>query len=247
MSERRRRRTRPEKWLFGPAIDLVAGCGLGYVAVAVVVALARPSMARVEAWIPLVILVTGIPHYGATLLRAYGDPVARRRHALHAFGLSGLVWIAFLVGLTRPVGGAALITLYLSWSPFHYAAQNFGLALMFLHRRGVPVPPSLRRALSASFTLAFALTLVAWHRAGSAGQDWLYAAGAGYRFVPLGIPAPIVKIASFVIGAAYLAVTIGAIAMMARGGRSRAALPALALVASQVLWFVLPSSAVVVR
>lgn len=229
-------------WLFGPSIDLLAGCGLGYVLLALAVALARPSMARVEAWIPLVILVTGVPHYGATLLRVYGDAPSRRRYAAHAFGLGGLVWLAFLVGLARPAGGALLITLYLSWSPFHYTGQNFGLALMFLHRRGVPVSPTLRRLLSASFTLSFAITFAAWHRAGSGRQDPIYAAGASYRFVPLGIPDPVVKIALVVLGIAWLATTAIAIALVVRGGRARAALPALALVASQALWFVLPSA-----
>ena len=119
----------------------------------------RPSLGWF--YIPFVVLVTGIPHYGATLLRVFARAEARRRYAWWAFGAGALVWGAFLAGSRVAWVGAWLITLYLSWSPWHYAAQNFGLALMFLLRENrtggfldrLPAPGDIDR-LSYRFVAA---------------------------------------------------------------------------------------------
>ncbi|HEY7699888.1 MAG TPA: hypothetical protein VIE88_15805, partial [Vicinamibacteria bacterium] len=63
----------PGIWLFGPAADLLWGAGLAYVFVFFILMV---SGARVMSVLPtwlmmfLVVLVS-VPHYGATLLRAY--------------------------------------------------------------------------------------------------------------------------------------------------------------------------------
>ena len=61
---------------------------------------------------------------------------------------------------------AAVFTLYVSWSPWHYSGQNFGVAAMFLRRRGIALEGAGRRWLHASFVLSYALTLLALRRLG---------------------------------------------------------------------------------
>ena len=57
-------------WLVGPWTDLLFGCGLGYLILVGVLAVLRPGMQALLPWLPLLVLVTGVPHYGATLVRA---------------------------------------------------------------------------------------------------------------------------------------------------------------------------------
>lgn len=231
----------PRPWLFGPWPDLLLGCGIGYGLLVVALAAIGVPMGSLEGWLPLVVLVTGIPHYGATLLRVYGTESARRRYFLHAFPLGFLVWGAFAGALAAPRLGTWLITLYLTWSPWHYTAQNFGLAMMFLRRAGITVAPPLRRLVWTSFVLSFVLVFVNIHgSASSGGADPLQAASASYRFAPLGIPTRFALGALAVAGAAYVVVTGLVIRKLAKlAGIARLA-PALALVLSQAAWFVLP-------
>ena len=70
----------PRPWLVGPLADLLFGCGLGYLLLVITLAIFRPAMAGLQPWLPLLVLVTGVPHYGATLLRAYGTAEARQRY-----------------------------------------------------------------------------------------------------------------------------------------------------------------------
>ncbi|MDI1477634.1 hypothetical protein [Polyangium sp. y55x31] len=231
----------PRPWLLGPWPDLLLGCGLGYGLVVVALAAIGAPMGSLEGWLPLVVLVTGIPHYGATLLRVYGTESARRRYFLYAFPLGFLVWGAFAGALAAPRLGTWLITLYLTWSPWHYTAQNFGLVMMFLRRAGITPTPALRRLVWISFVLSFVLVFVNIHGAASAGgADPLQAASASYRFAPLGIPARFALGALAVAGASYVVVTGLVIRkLVALAGITRLA-PALTLVLSQAAWFVLP-------
>lgn len=224
-------------WLFGPLPDLLVGCGGLYAAWVVFLALLRPDVARLAPFLPLAVLCIGVPHYGVTLLRVYGSAEARARHPRAALHGSAAVLLAFLLGLFWPRWGAALITLYLTLSPWHYASQNYGLTLLFLRRRGVPVPERARRLLRASFLLSYALVLVSYHRAGSGGGgDPLYAASFAYRFVPIGLPEPLVRGLLPVLLVLYAGALVGALLPL-RGQGARRLGPALVLLATQAVWF----------
>lgn len=234
-------RAAPRPWLLGPSADLLLGCGLGYGLVVLALAASGAPMGSLDGWLPLVVLVTGIPHYGATLLRVYGTESARRRYFLYAFPLGFLVWAAFAASFGVPRLGTALITLYLTWSPWHYTAQNFGLVMMFLRRAGLSPTPALRRLVQASFVLSFSLVFLNIHgSASTGGADPLQTSSAMYRFAPLGIPARLALCALAVVGVSYVAVTIFALRRLLSFAPPSRLAPALALVASQAAWFVLP-------
>jgi hypothetical protein len=229
-------------WLVGPLPDLLFGCGVGYLLLVAALAIVRPNMGGLQPWLPLLVLVTGVPHYGATLLRAYGTAEARRRYVLHGVVLSGVVWLAFAVAVYQPVLGCLMITLYLSWSPWHYGAQNFGLSLMFLGRAGVHLPRFGRRLLFGSFVLSVALTLLNFHRLFSVGSaDPMFDPGSAYRFVPLGIPEAIARSAFPVLLGCY-AVTLLALGWLLRRASPRALLPVASIVVAQAAWFAIPAA-----
>lgn len=75
-------------WLFGPAADLLLGFGLGYAVLVGVLASLPTHPQELQRWETLATLVTGMPHYGATLLRVYERRGDRRRYALFAIWAS---------------------------------------------------------------------------------------------------------------------------------------------------------------
>ena len=229
------------RWLAGAAPDLLLGCGAGYALLLAGLALVQPSMAALQPWLPLVVLATGVPHYGATLLRAYGTALARRRYRRVAFHASAAVWLAFLIAGRSAPFGSLLITLYLTWSPWHYSAQNRGLALMFLGRSGVALTSLGRRLVRASFALSVALAQVILHRASQGGgQDPLFSAGPAYHFTPLGLPEPIVAWLVPLLALAFAGCTV-ALGIQLRRAGARALLPAAAILALQATWFAVPT------
>jgi hypothetical protein len=228
-------------WLVGPVPDLLLGCGLGYLLLIVALAIVRPQMAGLQPWLPLLILVTGVPHYGATLVRAYGTAEARQRYVFHGVVLSAAVWLVFVGAAYWAALGCLMITVYLSFSPWHYGAQNYGLCLMFLGRAGVRLPGWGRRMLFASFALSVALTLLNFHRVLSVGgADPMFDPGSAYRFVPLGIPEGVARAAFPALLAAYAA-SLLVLGWLLRGAPLRSLVPAIAIVLAQATWFAIPA------
>ena len=153
----------PGGWLFGPAPDLLLGCGLLSLLAFAAFMLGGASLRIAQPGLvfPLGVLLLGMPHYGGTLLRVYEHGRDRRSYALFSVGATALVGLWFTGALFSPVAGTWLATLYLAWSPWHYTGQNYGLAVMFLRRRGVALADGDKRWLYAAFLLSYAMALVA--------------------------------------------------------------------------------------
>ena len=229
-------------WLFGPAWDLLFGCGLLYTLVFGVFLVAGAEIRGAQPlWVAaLVTLLVGTPHYGATLVRVYERRRDRTSYVVFSLWATLAVIGLFVAGLWLPAAGAFLVTLYLTWSPWHYTGQNYGLAVMFLRRGGVPLDPGLKRWLYLSFLLSFLLVFIGMHAAEHRASD----VPAGYDslgvgFHALGIPLAWAKGLGGVVFAAY----VFALARCVWGFRrapGRVLLPVALLSLSQVLWFSLP-------
>jgi len=231
-------------WLFGAWPDLLFGCGLLYALAfgVFLVAGAEIRSAQPSLLFPLLILALGVPHYGATLLRVYEQ--RRERQAFVLFSLWATLGIAalFVVALYLPVLASFLVTLYLTWSPWHYSGQNYGLAVMFLRRSGVELDPRTKRWIYLSFLLSFLLVLVEMHAAEAQMADLPegYGSEQGVVFVPLGIPIGWAIDLAALIGAAYLVACAVSVRRLRGRASWRALLPAGLLAMSQLLWFSLP-------
>ncbi len=228
-------------WLFGPIPDLLLGCGLLYVVLfaAFLAAGAEIRNAQAHYIFPALILLFSGPHYGATLLRVYEQRAERQRYAIFSVYATLLVVAAFVGGLYNAVLASWLATLYLTWSPWHYTGQNYGIGVMFLRRRGVDVTSSLKRCLYASFVVSYSLTFLMVH-AGGSQLAVVPEIGSSVRFVPLGIPRWIVDPALVVLGIAYVAVLAGFAHLLVRQGAWRDAGPTAVLMLTQALWFPVP-------
>ncbi len=244
--------SRPPRWLFGPAPDLLFGCGVAYMLVFAALAVTGPEATL---WLPATILplltvVAGGPHYGATLLRAYARKEDRVKYrTVTVMATLGLA-VVFLLSLRLHQLGTLVVTLYLLWSPWHYSGQNYGLMLMFLGRRGISPPANLKRLIRASFVLSFLIVIVQLNGENpSASYAPSVQATSGdpteavYTQLSLGIPTPIQTVLFYALVVAYLATLGVAGVALFRRGSIRDLLPAIALVVTQVVWFSLPAIA----
>jgi tetratricopeptide (TPR) repeat protein len=231
------------RWLYGPAPDLLFGCGGAYAFVFAALLFAGGTLQTLVplGLLPLAILVTSIPHYGATLLRVYERAEDRRKYRVFALWSTLFVY-AWLVGGVYDVAlGSWLVTLYLTWSPWHYSGQNYGIALLFLGRRGLAPDATTKRWLYASFALSYAIAFLGTH---AASQSVTYAPasleGVTYRLMRVGIPQSVFIPGVLAVASAYLLAIGVVVTRLRRSGAWRDLAPALCLVALQALWFSIP-------
>jgi tetratricopeptide (TPR) repeat protein len=233
-------------WLFGPLPDLMLGCGLAYLIVFVALTVSGSEIrALVSPGILLLgALVTGTPHYGATLLRVYERREDRRTYAIFAVWVTLLIAVAFVVGTRNAAVASVLFTVYVTWNAWHYSGQNYGISLMFLGRRGVAVAPTDKRLVYATFVLSYLLVVVSINGSNTAGYAPQAEEGTVVRFIALGIPAGIRDLALAGLAVAYLATVIGSGVQLRRRASCWSDLgPAALLVLVQAVWFVLPTLA----
>ena len=233
-------------WLWGPAPDLLLGCGLGYVLFVLVLLLGGAGWIAGSASVGIAVmgLVTNAPHYGATLMRVYEQRADRRKYAFFTIYVTLALALLFVAGLHVVWVGSALITLYITWSPWHFAGQNYGLALMFLRRRGIDVPAALKHLFYASFICSFLLVFLLAH--GPIQALGIFPVPSFqrevYGFLALGLPELPTQVALVAVAIAYVGSLGGAIVMLLRRARARDLAPTLCLVALQAMWFSVPAA-----
>lgn len=229
----------PSRWLHGPWRDLLFGCGLLYAALAIGSALSptplSPQLPQIVA--PLLILLVSTPHYGATLLRVYERSEDRRRYQLFSVYVSLLLLALFCWGVFDDRVVSVLVTVYFTWSPWHYTGQNYGISVMFLRRRGVDFDDSTRRALYVSFIASFFVVALVQHSGTSAMPDSRL---QGVRFLSLGISTDLSSVLVPLAGLVWAAAVVVAIVGLRRAGSWRDIAPTLAVVLLQALWFSVP-------
>ncbi len=193
--------------------------------------------------LPLLSALSATPHYGATIVRVYEQRRERRAYALFSVWATLALILSFVVGLELPAFGSFLATLFITWSPWHYTGQNYGIAVMLLGRARVHLELLEKRVLYTAFVASYLFVFLVMHggdgSAAAAPSAFSYDASR-IQFVTLGIPSDV----TLPLGSLALAVAFGAIVWLSvrLQGRARfvALLPAVMLVLSQILWFVLP-------
>jgi tetratricopeptide repeat protein len=221
-----------DRWIYHPAVDLIVGCG----AWSVPLLLLAGGAGSTRTWaVAFYLLALGFnyPHYMATVYRAYhtrSDFAKYRVFTLHITAALAVVAIASHVWSAIVPW---IFTLYLTWSPWHYTGQNFGLAMMFARRNGIAPTTRERRQLYAAFLASYALLFISFHT-GSSSDPLIRSIG-----IPLSIAVParaVLLVACGVLGV----VTIGQ--WIARAG-AQASLAPFVLVLTQATWFVVPAMA----
>lgn len=123
------------------------------------------------ALLPFVVLLLSSTHFAASTVRLYTKPGAFTALPFVTLVLP-LVFLALLTLCVFQSGllGHSLQVLYLTWSPYHYAAQAYGLAVMYCVRSGCALGGRSKNLLRALALAPFAYVFV--HMRGI-GLDWL--------------------------------------------------------------------------
>lgn len=94
-----------------------------------------PSLGPINPPIYVFLLINGA-HFAASTLRLYTKPGAKEEFPFLSWGFPVICLLAGGLGLYWPVLGRNLTALYFTWSPYHYAMQAYGLAVMYSMRSG---------------------------------------------------------------------------------------------------------------
>jgi len=168
----------PRRWLAPgrmflsvPFDYLTIGGGLSLIAVALLAFGGQLGAASpASSWIPVLVLASNSAHFAASTVRLYTKPGAFTTWPFLTMGLPLATLAVLGVGLVWPERiGWNLQALYLTWSPFHYAAQAFGLACMYHYRSGGSLGETDRRLLFGTCMLPF---LFAFLDARDSGLSW---------------------------------------------------------------------------
>jgi len=155
-----------------PAFDyLLIGGGLSLLVTAAVLLLPGTAGLLNANTLPYFILVSNSAHFAASTVRLYTKPDAWESRPFVTMGLP-LVTLLVLTLCMFQAGriGSTIQALYLTWSPYHYAAQAYGLAVMYSYRSGCSLSGSEKNALWWTSMLPF---LYAFLTGSGVGIDWL--------------------------------------------------------------------------
>jgi hypothetical protein len=160
-----------------PAFDLfIIGGGLSLIFTVLLLAGTRePVLQVLTPWLALLVLLSNSSHFAASTVRLYTKPDAPRELRFLVMGFPLVVLGVLTAAIAFPERlGSALMTLYLTWSPFHYSAQAYGLALMYSYRSGCALEAGEKRALRLACLAPFFAVLAAGR---GVGLDWLSSGG----------------------------------------------------------------------
>ncbi len=154
-----------------PLFDyLLIGGGLSLIASAVIFATPGRRFVPVEL-LPVFILFSNSAHFAASTVRLYTKPESFKSMPFLTM-MFPLVMLALLTLCIRWANtcGPHLQSLYLTWSPYHYAAQAYGLAVMYSYRSKRSLDDRERRLLKWTCLLPFLFAFV-YNRGG--GLHWI--------------------------------------------------------------------------
>ena len=150
---------------------LVMGGGLSLLVLAVVLSRSDRGGALLSVGLAYAVFFSNSAHFASSTVRLYTKPGAFAAMPFLTMGLP-LVSLGLLAAcLAWPeVLGFHLVRLYLTWSPYHYAAQAYGLAAVYSYRSGCAIAPGEKRVL---WWVAMMPALHAFLTADWAGVHWL--------------------------------------------------------------------------
>jgi tetratricopeptide (TPR) repeat protein len=219
-------------WIYGPTIDLLAGCGAWSAPLLLLAFYAVHSNAY--GWTVafyFLALLFNYPHFMATVYRAYHTQTEFAKYKTFTVHIALLLAMA---GVAAHLWYAVLpwiFTLYICWSPWHYTGQNFGLMMMFARRGGASPTSAERKALHLAFIASFALLMLSFHT-GASGDPLV---------LSLGLPAHVTLPARALLAVFFVAASAWALASISRRNGLRAVIPSMLLAVTQFLWFLLPA------
>lgn len=132
-----------------PLFDyMLIGGGLSLIVVAMIVMSEPGDLLLGPGPMLYIVLLSNGAHFAASTVRLYTKPGSARLLPFLSKAVPGIAIILMTLCLVY-VGriGGILETFYLTWSPYHYAAQAYGLAVMYSYRSGCALKAIDKRLL----------------------------------------------------------------------------------------------------
>lgn len=237
---------RPALVVFGrafvhPVFDaLLIGGGLSLIVSAIV--LADPSRGQIvdRAALPYFLLLSNSAHFASSTVRLYTKPGTRQSlpFLTTAFPLvvfAVLIASLFLAGSVGP----HLTAFYLTWSPYHYAAQAYGLAVMYAYRSGCQLLPGDKSLLWWTSLLPFCYAFVGDR---DSGLHWLLPESMFANFY---IHTTLMFVLTILSCVCFLAVAVLVVKTSRSASGTLPVISIMMLVSNAVWWCLLPQQAFV--
>lgn len=232
------RKEQSAPWIYNPWLDLIVGCGAWS---APLLLISYGSLASsVRTWSVVfyaLALFFNYPHYMATIYRAYHRAEDFQKYRFFTVHITALVVLTLLLSHFWLRLLPWIFTIYLTWSPWHYSGQNYGLFMMFARRAGADPDKTGRRALYGAFVASYLILFLAFHTGPSTDP----------LFVSLGIPAVVSRWEQAALVVAFVVLSVYGLSKLARSTGWKKLLPSLTLFSSQFLWFLLPAAISLVK
>jgi tetratricopeptide (TPR) repeat protein len=220
-------------WIYNPGLDLVVGCGGWSAPLLLLSYFSLASSARTWSVVFYALaLLLNYPHYMATIYRAYHRAEDFQKYRIFTVHITGLIVLTLLLSHVWLRLLPWIFTIYLTWSPWHYSGQNYGLFMMFARRAGADPGKAGRRALYGAFIASYLILFLGFHTGPSTDP----------LFVSLGIPAVISRWEQVGLCGAFVALSVFGFARLGRGTEWKKLVPSITLFSSQFLWFLLPAA-----
>jgi len=225
-------------WIYNPGLDLIVGCGAWSAPLLLLSYFSAASSAR--AWsvaFYVLALFFNYPHYMATIYRAYHRSEDFQKYRIFTVHITTLMLLTLLLSHFWLRLLPWIFTIYLTWSPWHYSGQNYGLFMMFARRAGADPDRSTRRALYGAFVASYLILFLGFHTGPSTDP----------LFLSLGIPAVVSRWEQIILIVAFVGLSTFGLSRLASATGWRKLIPSLTLFSSQFLWFLLPAAISLIR
>ena len=220
-------------WIYNPWLDLIVGCGAWSAPLLLLSYFSLASSARTWSVAFYVLaLFFNYPHYMATIYRAYHRAEDFQKYRIFTVHMTALIVLTLLLSHFWLRLLPWIFTIYLTWSPWHYSGQNYGLFMMFARRAGADPDKATRRALYGAFVVSYLILFLGFHTGPSTDP----------LFLSLGIPAVVSRWEQIILCVAFVGLSVFGLSRLARATGWRKLIPSLTLFSSQFLWFLLPAA-----
>jgi tetratricopeptide (TPR) repeat protein len=219
-------------WIYGPWLDMIVGCGAWSVPLLLLAYLSVSSQTLTWSIAFYVLaLFFNYPHYMATVYRAYHRSEEFNKYRIFTAHTTLLVIATAVVSHFWYRALPLIFTLYLTWSPWHYSGQNYGILMMFARRAGARPSSNVRHAMYAAFLLSYGILFLNFHTGPSTDP----------LFVSLNIPTAVSSQLQILFAAFFVVFTAFGLSHLVDEVGWRAMVPSLTLFSTQFVWFLLPT------
>lgn len=219
-------------WVYNSWLDMIVGCGAWSAPLLLLayLSLASNTLQWSIAFYGLALFLN-YPHYMATVYRAYHRSEDFYKYRVFTVHVTQLLLVTAVVSHFWFRALPLLFTLYVTWSPWHYSGQNYGILMMFARRAGAQPANAERRALYAAFLLSYAILFVNFHTGPSTDP----------LFLSLNLPGVVSSQLLIVLAIAFVACSAYGLSRLIGQAGWRSMVPSLTLFSTQFLWFLLPT------